>query len=573
MGPLYFLLLIGVLITVHEFGHFLVARLSGVRVLKFAIGFGPKLIGFKRGHTEYLLALLPFGGYVKMEGDDPSAEVDPELREVSFLTTALWKRTLIVLAGPFFNFLLPLVVLFPLFLTKTDLQPALIGRVQPDGPAWQAGIRPGDRVTRIGDEEIRYWYELVESVGDLAGQTVPVSYERDGLVATAEVAVRTERVPYIKGFYEPEEGRIDVTSVFSEPRVHVRGRSAAARAGLVSGDRVLGVDGRDVALWEDIAAVLGNKYRHSLQVRVLRPRVAWFKERSEATASTEAVEALATEWLSGWLPRLITPSWAEVHEAKMIRRGTEDWGLSSSEFELSDVVPGSAADAALGLRRGDYIQSVDGRRFGMWLMLERYLIESVGKEHVIVFERDGEVKTQKFTLLEELKKGEFNVVHERVVFGAVGTPTYTQPPPIPNDSLVSYAAWRTFDETARIVRITVFGIGGLMTGSVPLREMGGPILIAQVAAKTTEEGWTYFLNILVWISVNLGLLNLLPIPVLDGGHLMVFAVEAVMRRSISLRARTIVAYIGLAMILVLTLLVFTNDIMRNWESIKGFFVG
>jgi regulator of sigma E protease len=565
---MYFLLLIGVLITVHEFGHFLLARLVGVRVLKFSIGFGPKLVSFRRGYTEYKIALLPFGGYVKMEGDDPSAEIAPDLRGVSFLSAPLWKRWLIVLAGPGFNFLLPLFVLFPLFLGRGTVEPSVVGRVQPGGPAWEAGIRPGDRITRVADAPVSTWYELVEAVSQRPGKLTHVEIRRGGERRTLFVDVRAEQVPYIRGFYEGVEGRIDVTNVFSEPRVYVRAGSPAEQAGLRTGDLLRSVDGRRVRLWEDVRPGLVDGTRQHLRVQALRPAAALVQALPPGLQARG--QGFLEDALAGWVGRLLTPSWAEVVSADVRRIDGADWGLASAEFALSNVEPGTPA-ARVGLQRGDLITALDGREPGMWMLLEHALVNGVGADHRLTFERNGETHEVTLRLEREVVKGEFNLEDERVVFGAEGRASYLASRPEPNQARVAYAVRRTLDETGRIFRITVFGIGGLLTGSVPLKEMGGPILIAQVASKTSEEGWVYFLNMLVWISINLGLINLLPIPILDGGHLLVFTVEFLRRKPLSLRARQVVAYVGLAMILLLTVLVFTNDILRNWDSIRGFF--
>ena len=148
MSAIYFLLLLGGLIFFHELGHFLVAKLSGVRVLTFSIGFGPALLRKKYGDTEYKLAAVPLGGYVRMHGDEPDSVVPEDEREFAFNYKPLWKRTLIVLAGPVFNLILPVVVFFFMFLTHTQLYPAYIGAVTEGGPAWHAGLRAGDTVTQ-----------------------------------------------------------------------------------------------------------------------------------------------------------------------------------------------------------------------------------------------------------------------------------------------------------------------------------------------------------------------------------------------------------------------------------------
>src|SRR5688572_2966401 len=141
-GPGLFILLLGVLITVHELGHFLVAKACGVKVLRFSIGFGPKLFGFTKGETEYQVALLPLGGYVKMAGDSPHEELSPEDAHRGFLNAAPWKRALIVVAGPFFNLVFPVLVYFFVFFGPHEATSSRVGAVDPAMPAAAAGIRP-----------------------------------------------------------------------------------------------------------------------------------------------------------------------------------------------------------------------------------------------------------------------------------------------------------------------------------------------------------------------------------------------------------------------------------------------
>ena len=571
MGFLYFLLLIGVLITVHEFGHFIVARMLGVRVLKFSIGFGPRLVSFQRGHTEYTIALLPLGGYVKMEGDDPTADVDPDLRAVSFLTQPLWKRYLIVLAGPVANFILPLFVLLPLALTDTTLQPSLVGQVKPDGPAGVAGLLTGDRITHIDDQTVRYWYQIKEIISARAGQELSITYEREGQSNTVPVHVRVYEEAFIPDFYTHERGLIDVNNVFLEPRVHVVKGSPAARAGLPEGARVLAVDGRPVARWHQVDAALQDPDRTQLVLQVQRSREGAFASSDALTRAR--VQELADAALQGWPGRLAAPSWVEPVDLTLRRAAGEAWGLRSREFMVADVLAGAPAAEQIGLRVGDDVLRVDGRAFGSWAWLYTHLIDHVGDEHSIEFERDGRVIQERFTLQRTTAKGEFNMEHERVDLGALAEDAHIYAADIPNDALLGYAVWKTWDETSRVFGVTLVGIAGMMAGAVPLKQVGGPILIAQVTSRSAQEGWFYFFKILVWISINLGFINLLPIPVLDGGHILLFTVELVRRKPLSMKSRQIVAYMGLAFILVMTVLIFWNDIARNWDSIRGFFSG
>ncbi|HPV05416.1 MAG TPA: site-2 protease family protein, partial [Myxococcota bacterium] len=164
MSVLYFILLLGVLIFIHELGHYLAARAVGVTVTKFSLGFGPKIIGFTRGGTEFLLSAVPLGGYCKFMGDDPENPPAFDDRKKGFLTTDIWRRTVIVLAGPVFNLVLPLVAFLPGALSETTLPPAIIGTASIGGAAWEGGLRPGDRLLAINGSAVRYWQDMVDVV-------------------------------------------------------------------------------------------------------------------------------------------------------------------------------------------------------------------------------------------------------------------------------------------------------------------------------------------------------------------------------------------------------------------------
>ena len=180
MNVLYFILLIGVLIFVHEFGHFVFAKLFGVKVLRFSLGFGPPLLRFRRHETEYVVAWLPLGGFVSMLGSDPAEEVPEQDRDRAYFARPLWQRFFIALAGPLFNLVFPIAIYFLFYYSHATLPPATVGAVFPNTPAARAGLEPGDRIVAIDGQSVRYWLDLQGTVADAAGQELKLELERDG---------------------------------------------------------------------------------------------------------------------------------------------------------------------------------------------------------------------------------------------------------------------------------------------------------------------------------------------------------------------------------------------------------
>src|SRR5688572_30291763 len=191
---IWFILLLGVLVTVHELGHFLVAKACGVKVLKFSFGFGPKLLGFTKGETEYQIALLPLGGFVKMAGDIPGEELDPGEAHRGFLAQPPWKRMLIVLAGPAFNLAFPILIYFFVYLGPHEVTSARVGNVHLGSPAAMVGVQPGDRIIAVDGEKVRTFSELSEVMVGRFERPVPITIERNGTqqIVTATPLKRVE---------------------------------------------------------------------------------------------------------------------------------------------------------------------------------------------------------------------------------------------------------------------------------------------------------------------------------------------------------------------------------------------
>lgn len=348
-----FVVVLGVLIFFHEFGHFLFARLFGVGVEKFSLGFGPKILAKKVGITEYMVSAIPLGGYVKMVGDDPTAEVDDEQKELSFNHKPVLQRFLIVAAGPFFNFLLAFIIFSGIYMASGlfILEP-VIGEVKADTPAFEAGLAQGDRVIAVNHVSVETWEEMAELIGQSKGDALSLTVFR--------------------------------------------------------GESELGF--------------------------TLQPRLTTSKN------------------------------------------------LFGEDIE----------------------------------------------RHVIGVVAAGKVRTESLS--------------------------------------PAGAVYHGMIQTYNITKLTVVSIVKLIQGTLSIKTVGGPIMIAQMAGEQAEQGALNFLFFIALLSVNLAILNILPIPVLDGGHMVFFTIEAIMGRPVSLKSREIAQQVGIFILISLMIYVCYNDIARVFFS-------
>ena len=353
---LYFLIALALLILVHEFGHFVVARIFNIRVITFSIGFGKKLFRFVRGETEYAISAVPMGGYVKLLGESPDEEIKEEEKDRSFSHKPPYVRILIAVAGPLFNILLALVVFYFVSIIGYNVPSARVGRVAENTPAQTAGIKAGDVITKIDGKEIREFMDVASSLDHAKGDIVQVTLERNG--SQIEVAVK----PMM----------IEEKNIFGEP------------------------------------------YKRKI----------------------------------------------------------------------------------LGIERSDEI-----------IKRRQSPVDAVGLAFYMTYEYS---------------------------------------------------------------RITVVGVVKIIQGTISPKNIGGPVLIFQEASKRAKKGFGDFVFFFALISINLGIINLLPIPILDGGHILFNLIEIVIRKKISPKIQEVAQTVGLVILLLIMVFAFYNDFDRIFDFSKYF---
>ncbi len=426
-----FLFVLGVLIFVHELGHFLAARRHGVRVLTFSLGFGPKILKVTRGDTEYCVSAIPLGGYVKMAGESPE---DPRQgKPDEFLSKTKWQRFQILFAGPAMNILLAVVVLafvlaqqgvrIPVYMDE----PAVIGSVVSGSPAESAGLLNGDRITSVAGDEIASWRDLEIAVGiRRPNRDITVDVVRNGQPRTFTVR------PVAQGRYEVSD--IGVLPDASPIIMRVIPGDPAEGAGLKAGDSIVAVNGERVATRVQLIGVISRSANKSLELTLRRD--------------------------GGDVKLTATPE----------QRGQGGWlGVELAEPSKS-FTPGP-------------------------LQALRMSVET-------------------------------NIESSGLIF-------------------------RT--------------LGGLFTGETSVRQLQGPVGIAQLSGESAEAGFMALLSLMAMLSINLGILNLMPVPVLDGGHILIMALEGIARRDFSMQVKEKMLLAGFVVLMMLMVTVIYNDLTRiSW---------
>jgi regulator of sigma E protease len=543
--------MLGLLIFVHELGHFVVAKLCGVRVLKFSLGFGPP-IGFgehrlrwERGGTEYVVAWIPLGGFVRMlgeqlPGDEQSHPMVPDdARPDEFLDSKpTWQKLAIYFAGPAMNLALPVLLFTIMLYSGIPKLSSVVGMVEESSPAAEAGLRPGDRIVAVDGEPVHWWDEVSRAIRERTSGELALSVQRGD--AELEVDLSLQSRSALDPFGEVEEvgwaglGNQRLPTLIGVPD----GESAASLAGLRSGDRVLAVGDREVEDWEQL-------------------RVAY----------AEAAAAAPGAALSLRVARGIEEDAPELSLEVAAGPDLAGLGIVSAAVLVGRVVENTPAERA-GLAPGDLILEVNGRPVGSFRSFADTVRASEGQPLLIAYAREGEVT--RVSIEPEVREvpGPFGIdgMEEKVYQVGIAHALATLPGVMDMDRernplvAVPRAVRMTIDNTGALLS----GLGKLVTFQLGADQLRGPITIVQIARKSLDIGWQAYLITMIFISINLGILNLLPIPILDGGQILIASIEGIQRAPISLRTREMVQQFGFIVLMLLMGLAFWNDLSGQW---------
>ena len=511
-----FILFLGPLVFFHELGHFMFARFFGVRVEVFSIGFGPKIFKFKKGFTEYAVSLFPLGGYVKMFGDDPfnKDEVPEKLREYSFSHKGKWARFWIVFGGPVANFILAYFIFFSLLITGEKLPEIKIGVVAETSSFYKMGIRSGDVLKKVNTKVVSSPNDIILEAGE---HLKSISFERLGKEVTVNVDIKSD---------------LFFTQMSEYPPFLVQ-------------PIVKGLDGN---YW----AISTSKNEVDWKISL-----AEMDLQNSSTVYLHKVKKLLEIQEVPVLDFAVKPVIFSTGDLGLLKSMAKK-GYFPIDLVVKSVNMKSPADIA-GLKAEDIIVKVDDKPMFNF----DFLRVSIQKEAKVDGFKVEIVRNGKY--LTKVIKPEVKVISGKEVkligvysAGRYVKGEYVETPPMPLLKAMS----RSFDKTVESVVKTVQGFKKLITAEVSLKNIGGPIAIGKVASDSFNTSLSYFFQLMALISVNLGVINLFPIPVLDGGHIMFIFLETLNGGPLSRRKLEIAQQFGLSLLLLLMVGALFNDFVR-----------
>lgn len=425
-----------ILVSVHELGHFIVARKLGVKVLRFSVGFGPHLFKWQsKAGTDFILGIIPLGGYISMLDTRNQTDVTPEMEAMAFDKVAPWRQILIAAAGPGANFVLAVLLFWVILLGGVATPVPYIGTVEPDSPADQAGLQPGEHLVQVDGVPVEQWTEV-------SGQLLRRIGDSGSIVLTTQIGSSTKN--------------------------------------------------------------------YSIGIN----------------------------------------NWLSTEKDPML---LSELGFSMGALPILQSVQAGSASETAGLQAGDHIFAISGQPVRIWEELVEIVRTSADQEITVQFERNGNSH-----LVVATPKG--SVQPDGTIVGLLGV-QLGHPTTIVQPGIVG-SLWGGIQETWNYTKLIITSIGKMITGQMSASNLAGPVTIAHTAGTMVQSSFLDYVTLLGMLSVSLGLINLLPIPVLDGGHIVYATAQMIMRRPVPLRVQQVATMVGIFFIGGLFILVLFNDITR-----------
>jgi regulator of sigma E protease len=530
-----FVLLLGLLVFVHELGHFAVAKFFKVRVEVFSLGFGKKIFKFKKGDTEYCISLIPLGGYVKMFGDDPSKPIDPVDRVHSFTHKPVGQRIAVVLAGPLMNLFFAILIFAVLAKVGEEQRAPVVGDISEASYAFKTGFKSGDTILSVAGNKVNSWDEFQQYLNKNSFQNVEVLVKREKTNVEEKVSASVTQKEN-SNIFSPEKKIGDIDGVDHKsiaPTVGIAKGSLAEKYGLKTGDTFTKINNKDIKYFRDLEFFLSEQ-QGEFVVTV---------QRSEDLKKYKDVEV---------------KMFAEAAGLSL-----EKWGISSSELFIAKVVEKSPAEKA-GILAGDQILKIRQNSIYQWDdILDQMKSYSGEGEVEVQVQRGADIKS--FYLKPQMSQltASTGAEEKRYTIGIVPWLSYAGSDLVK----VEYDGFfntlnRGFDRTYHFTVMTVYSFVKLIQGVVSPKNIGGVLSIGQAASETFKMGYSAFLTMMAVLSINLFIMNLLPIPVLDGGHLVIYILEIINRGPVAVRKIEIAQQVGFVLLISLMVYSLFNDVTR-----------
>lgn len=533
MMIIYAVLLFGLIVFVHELGHFIFARIFDVKVLVFSLGFGKAIFKYKKGETEYKICIVPLGGYVKMLGETTQdEEIAPEDIYRTFQEKKWWQKNLIIIAGPLANLIFAIPVYFIVSLYSHTAEASVIEYLTTGSPAEKAGIHEGDSIVSINNTSVFVWEDIQTGMpSPTNGECLPIilKLKRFPDSRLDEVKVLPEKKGYsdLLGDHV-EKCVIGIAALPKDTRIGLAGKSEK----LKSGDKILKADDKNITRYYELIYYM-EKGAKKLSV-----------QRDDKTTDVIIEETERQQLLP------------------ILRHG----GMLISSVDKHSV------SSDIGINELDYIEKVNGKAVtGPFEFVSELKSLQEGADIKLDVYRDGELINKSFKLSKEIKDNKYTGMKDTTVkWGGKFYFDYSvESQKAQRSSPFLYSVKYSLEETWDMSVLTYKGLYYLITGKLSAKSLGGPIMVFDISKKAAEHGVKVFLSVMAMISINLGLINLLPIPVLDGGHILMYTLEGVRRKKIDRKVREVATMAGFIFLMLVMAFAVFNDVNRYFSLFLG----